>query len=174
MMRDCPANDCLLARIASLRETLRDPTTLADQRTEALMFLVHFVGDMHQPLHCADNHDKGGNALQVTLAGQATNLHSAWDTVLLGRIGSEEQLFPGLLEESGKHARKWRRGSVADWAEESHKAAQRKVYGKLPKAPPNMPVELNTSYETMATPVIRRQLEKGGARLAGILNEALQ
>jgi len=174
MARDCPAGDCVLARITGLRQTLRDPATSPAMRTEALMFLVHFVGDMHQPLHCADNHDKGGNTVRVTLAGQATNLHSAWDSGMLARIGSEEQLFSALSEESGRRAKKWRRGTVEDWAEESHQAAQRKVYGGLPKAPPDTPVELGARYEKMANPLIRKQLEKAGARLARLLNETLQ
>jgi nuclease S1 len=174
MARDCPGNDCVLARITSLRETLRDPATSPAVRAEALMFLVHFVGDIHQPLHCGDIQDKGGNAVRVTVAGQTTDLHRAWDSLLLGRIGSAEQLLPALSEESARHARKWRRGTVADWAEESHAAAQRKVYGKLPKAPPDAPARLDAAYERMANPVIRKQLEKGGARLARVLNETLQ
>jgi len=174
MPRDCPGNDCVLAKITDLRQTLRDPATSPALRTEALMFLVHFIGDMHQPLHCADNHDKGGNTVAVALAGQTTNLHSAWDSGLLGRIGSEEQLFPSLSKESRKRAKKWRQGTVEDWAEESHRAAQNKVYGKLPKAPPDTPVPLDAAYEKMANPLIREQLEKGGARLARFLNEALQ
>ena len=160
----------LQQRVAEL--SLR--TAAADDKAVAASWLIHLVGDMHQPLHCADNQDRGGNSVRVILAGQTTNLHSAWDTVLLGRIGSEEQLFPVLLEESGKHAKKWRRGSVADWAEESHTAAQQKVYGKLPKAVPSTPVDLDEHYEGMAGPLIRTQLEKAGARLAHVLIEALQ
>jgi len=108
------------------------------------------------------------------VAGQTTNLHSAWDSGLLGRIGSEEQLFPSLSKESRKRAKKWRQGTVEDWGEESHRAAQKKVYGKLPKAAPDTVVPLDAAYEKMANPLIREQLEKGGARLARFLNEALQ
>jgi nuclease S1 len=174
MARHCPAGDCVIARIRILREMLRDPATAPAARTEALMFLVHFVGDMHQPLHCGDNHDKGGNEVRVSLAGKITNLHSAWDHDLPGRIGSKEQLFHALSEESSTHARKWRRGMVEDWAEESHDLAKRKVYGKLPKASPDTPILLGAKYEKMANPVIRKQLAKAGARLARVLNEALQ
>jgi hypothetical protein len=172
--RDCPTDNCVLARINILRETLRDPATPAAARTEGLMFLIHFVGDMHQPLHCADNQDKGGNGVPVSLAGQRMNLHSAWDTGLLTRIGTEEELLPALLEESLKHAQKWRRGTVDDWAEEAHKSARRKVYGKLSKSANSNPVLLDAAYEAMAATLIRTQLEKAGVRLARVLNEALQ
>lgn len=174
MMRDCPKSDCVIAKIADLRKVLQDPATAPEQRTEALMFLVHFVGDMHQPLHCTDNHDRGGNDVQVQLAGRPSNLHSAWDSGLLGRIGNEEQLLPGLAKESAKRAKKWRKGTVEEWAEEAHKAGQKKVYGKLPKATPGTPVILDAAYEKSANSLIREQLEKAGARLARVLNEALQ
>src|SRR5687767_2752033 len=147
MMRHCPKGDCVIAKIADLRKLLQDPSTAPEQRAEALMFLVHFIGDMHQPLHCGDNHDRGGNDVAVQLAGRPSNLHSVWDSGLLGRIGTEEQLLPGLAKESAKRAKKWRKGTVEDWAGEAHKAAKKKVYGKLPKATPGTPFILHADYE---------------------------
>ena len=61
MERDCPKGDCVIAKIEEFRAALKDPATPAGSRREALMFIIHFVGDMHQPLHSADHHDRGGN-----------------------------------------------------------------------------------------------------------------
>jgi len=172
MARDCPKNDCILVKIADFRKALADPATPTAARREALMFLVHFVGDMHQPLHCADKRDRGGNDVKVLFFEKPSNLHSVWDSGLISRMAPEEQLFAELSPESQKHARKWAKGTVEDWAEESHKAAQKVVYGRLPKGE-SQPFLLDGTYERSAVPLIKAQIAKAGARLARVLNEAL-
>jgi len=174
MARDCPKNDCVLAKIADFRKALQDPSVSAGERREALMFLVHFIGDMHQPLHCADHRDRGGNSVRVDFFNRRSNLHSVWDSGLLGRMGSEDQLFPALSEESARHRKKWAKGTVEDWAEQAHKAAQKMVYGKLPKASGDSPLQLGADYERLADPLVKLQIEKAGARLAAVLNACLQ
>jgi len=174
MARDCPKGDCVLAKIEDLRKALKDPATGAVQRREALMFVVHFVGDMHQPLHCADNKDKGGNQVQVKFGDRPMNLHSLWDSGLLRKVPMDDALFAVWSTDSAKHARKWSKGTVYDWAEESHKAAQKMVYGKLPKVAAGTAEPIDAAYEKEADAVIRLQIEKAGARLARVLNEALQ
>ena len=174
MARDCPKGDCVVQQIAAQRIILAEPAATAVQRKEALMFIVHFVGDMHQPLHCSDNQDKGGNDVHVVLFDRPGNLHSAWDSGLLSRMGKEDDLFPALLEDARKHRKKWSKGTVADWAEQSHKAAQKIVYGKLPPEPKGTPEPLGASYEAAADPLIRTQIEKAGDRLARVLNETLK
>jgi hypothetical protein len=180
MARDCPQGDCVIQAIARFRAALQDPSTPPAGRKEALMFVVHFVGDMHQPLHCSDDRDKGGNEVRVTLGDRRqTNLHSAWDTGMLTRMGEEDELYPGMLKAARKNRRKWSQGTVESWAEESHQAAIDVVYGKLPVKPvagaPNAtPIHLDAAYEQAARPLIRMQIEKAGDRLARVLNEALK
>ncbi|MDR3701607.1 MAG: S1/P1 nuclease [Candidatus Sulfopaludibacter sp.] len=174
MARDCPKDDCVVAQIAIQRALMVNPSATAEQRKEALMFVVHFVGDMHQPLHCSDNKDKGGNDVHVVLFDRPGNLHSTWDSGLLSRMGKEDDLFPAMLKEAQKRRKKWSKGSVADWAEESHKAAQKTVYGKLPPEPKGTPEPLGAAYEAAADPVIRVQIEKAGDRLARVLNDTLK
>jgi len=173
MERDCPKGDCVIARIEDFEKKLADPATPANDRREALMFLIHFVGDMHQPLHSADNHDKGGNDVHVIFDGHPSNLHSVWDGGLLSRIGKEDQLFPEWSKESERHEKKFAKGTVEDWAEQSHRAAVKMVYGKLPKAAEGQPVTIDARYEAAADPLIRIQIERAGARLARLLNEAM-
>jgi hypothetical protein len=112
--------------------------------------------------------------VHVEFDGQPSNLHSVWDGGLLGRMGTEEQLFPALSQESARREKKFAKGTVEDWAEQSHKAAVKMVYGKLPKAAPGQPVVLDAAYEQAADPLIRLQIERAGARLARVLNEALR
>jgi hypothetical protein len=174
MARDCPKGDCVLAKIEDFRKALNDPAIAPATLREDLMFLIHFTGDMHQPLHCSDNKDKGGNDVHVEFAGRQSNLHSLWDSGLLGRMGTEEQLFGPLSKESARRARKWSKGTVEDWAEQSHKAAQKMVYGRLPKVAAGATIPIDAAYEKMADPLIREQIEKAGARLAAVLNAALR
>ena len=174
MERDCPKGACIVSELAVLQQTLRDSSASPEKRREALMFVIHFLGDLHQPLHCADRDDRGGNSVPVEYDGRRMNLHSAWDSGLLGHMGTEEQLFPALLEESRKHHKKWSKGTVSDWADEGHKIAKDVVYAKLPAAAAGTPVTLDAAYEQTADPQIRHQLEVAGARLAKVLNTALR
>ncbi len=174
MARDCPQDNCVVAQIAAERAVLKNREASEVERREALMFLVHFVGDMHQPLHSSDNKDKGGNDVHVVLFDRPGNLHSAWDSGLLSRMGTEDELFPALLAEARKNRRKFAKGSVADWAMDSHREAQQVVYGKLPPEPAGTPEPLGAEYQAAADPVIRLQIEKAGDRLARVLNETLK
>jgi hypothetical protein len=175
MARDCPKGDCILAKIEEFKKVVVDAAATAVERKEALMFLVHFVGDMHQPLHCSDNKDKGGNDVKLDFFGQPSNLHSVWDSGLLGRMGQEDALFTQYSKDlTEKNARKWGQGTVEAWAEQSHKAGQKVVYGKLPKAPPGEPVKVDAAYERVADAVIKAQIERAGARLAMLLNTTLR
>jgi hypothetical protein len=172
--RDCPKGACLVQKVEDFEVMLRDPNTPPEQRREALMFVIHLVGDMHQPLHDSNNNDKGGNDVHVTYDGRNTNLHSLWDSGLLGKMGKEDDLFPAYLQESERNAKKWGKGSVESWSEQSHKVSVKVAYGLLPKADTDAPVTITPAYEAQADPVIREQIEKGGARLARVLNEVLK
>jgi S1/P1 Nuclease len=174
LARDCAKEGCVVVKIAELRRLVHDPATPPEQRREALMFIIHFIGDMHQPLHCEDNNDRGGNSVQVQFFERRSNLHSVWDSGLLTRIGPEDQLFPDLSRESAAHARKYSKGTVTQWAEESHKTARKVVYAKLPKAAQGKPLTIDAAYEKAADPVVRHQIELAGARLAKVLNTELQ
>ena len=174
MARDCPKGDCVIKKIEDFEVVLHDPNSPPVQRREALMFLIHFVGDMHQPLHDSDNGDKGGNDVRVVYKGQPMNLHSLWDGGLLGNMGKEDELFPIYSADSAKHAKKWAKGSVESWSDQSHAEAVKITYGLLPKTDKGTPATITPEYEAKADPLIREQLEKAGARLARVLNDALK
>jgi hypothetical protein len=175
MDRDCKNGDCVVAKIEDLRKVLADPAAQPMARKEALMFLVHFIGDMHQPLHCSDNHDRGGNDTRLDFFGRNSNLHSVWDSGLLGRMAPESELFAAWSKDlSNSHAKKWGRGTVRDWAEQSHKAAVQVVYGKLRRDGSGGLTTITPEYEKFADPLIRQQIERAAARLAATLNATLK
>ena len=175
MKRDCLMGDCVIGKIEEFRKVWRDPATSRASRREALLFLVHFVGDLHQPLHCEDDDDQGGNKVPVWAWSRETNLHSLWDSGILEHMADEDSLFRTLsAAETPAHVQEWSGGMVEKWAEESFHLAQATVYGLLPHDQQDIAVSVPESYERAAEPVIEMQLEKAGARLAAILNESVR
>ena len=174
-----PADDCILDKIDEFRAELRSPTTGVEERRLALQFLLHLVGDLHQPLHAADDHDRGGNDVRVKGAGSsAGNLHHYWDSVFVERLGrSAEDVSRTLIAGISAHDRRaWSGGSPADWAQESFRIAREDVYGPLRvrAADPGGAITLDARYEADAVNIVTRQLQRAGLRLARLLNDALR
>jgi len=175
MARDCPKENCVIGKIVDFRNKWHDMSLSAESRREALLFLIHFVGDLHQPLHCENNEDRGGNDVPVLFLRAHTNLHALWDSGLLRDMEGEEHLLAALRQAiTPEEAAAWSSGTVEQWAEESFHAAQLTVYGLLPSAPAGRAAQLTELYEQMAQPVVQEQLEKAGVRLAAILNAGAQ
>ena len=183
--RDCkpdPDNgDCIVAELERLRNELRCAPTDAAKK-EALQFAVHFLGDIHQPLHTV-HEQVGGNAVDILvfmrgrtsdrgkLALESSNLHSVWDDLLISKLEWAWGSMVARLE------REWLKSSEATtpgidggtptaWAEETHKVAQ-----NIWKMTPSNHI-LDEDYLNKAKPIIERQLGVAGLRLARFLNEA--
>ena len=93
-----PAQDCAVDKVEEFEKELADPMTPQPERTLALVYLLHFIGDLHQPLHSSDNHDRGGNCVHISLGGtRTTNLHSYWDTTVVQALGSDPQMVADEL-----------------------------------------------------------------------------
>jgi hypothetical protein len=175
MARDCPKGACVVTKIEDFEKVVADPTATPVARKEALMFIVHFVGDMHQPLHSSDNKDKGGNDVKLDFFGKPSNLHSVWDSGFLGRMGTEDEMFARLNPDLTRgRMKKWGKGTVESWAGQIHKVAVKQTYGQLPKAAPGEQIHIDAKYEQMADALIKTELEKAGARLAFVLNSTLK
>jgi hypothetical protein len=168
--RDCPNARCIVAAIDHERLVLADPKASRNERAEALRFLIHFMGDLHQPLHDADNDDRGGNKRLVIFLGHETNLHKVWDGELIDSSGVDQETYfaelRGRMDSLDVTALE--RGTVADWAMEGHRIAARDAYGRIPRDG-----RLGRAYMETNRPVIDRQLIAAGVRLASVLNEAL-
>lgn len=168
-----------------------------DRRLDALRFLVHFVGDVHQPLHCAYRYnDLGGNLIPVhsfrgahfeidaaTPMDRLPNLHSVWDEYLVYELlnGLEPPILAAQLAEAitPEQRQQWTTGDPWEWALESHELARTRAYrfsdGKdvpFTWSRPGMDLT-RENYIDAAVPVVREQLQKAGVRLAHLLNTAL-
>src|SRR5579859_4378512 len=173
-----PAKDCVVNKIDEFAAELTNATTPRAERLLALKFLIHFIGDLHQPLHAADHHDRGGNCvLLAALQGQATNLHAYWDVDVVEALGHSpeqiaEKLDAGL---SGAEAKKGSGGRAADWAMESFEIARRDAYAlhDLPTCRHRGAVALSADYAAQARKDAATQLLKAGLRMAAVLNQAL-
>ena len=173
--RDCPDGDCVVAQIDRDTSILHDTALAKAVRAEALRFLIHFVGDIHQPLHCADNHDRGGNDVLVQVGGQATNLHAVWDRNVVEALGRNPDAVASRLEArlTPREVANWQRGSAAAWATEGFRIAKQAIYPRVGNGGrTDVPVLLGADYAWKMSPLAATQLEKAGVRLAAILNEA--
>ena len=177
-----PAEGDALEALNHYRDVLRDPrATLAEKQT-ALRFIVHLVGDLHQPLHVGKCCDKGGNDVKVTFFGKPTNLHAVWDSAL----PDEEQLsYSELAQKLERHLSDrqliaWWDVNPRDWISESGELRDTlyptaadmpkpKKGEKRKKTQPVLP-DLSYSYVYKFTPLMEQRLTQGGVRLAAYLN----
>ena len=161
--RDCPGGRCVVAAIERYARVLGDASRSDAERAEALRFLVHLVGDAHQPLHAGYRHDRGGNRYQVQLNGRGSNLHAVWDTPVLSsrRLGWQahaKALARPPLPRVG--------GTAAQWAEESCRATR--DAGIYPRGH-----RIDKAYLTRMRPLAERRVREAAARLATLLNRTL-
>ena len=167
--RDCAHGTCIIAAIASDRRVLATPSASPLDRAEALRFLIHFLGDLHQPLHVADDGDRGGNRRTVYLEGDSTNLHKVWDGEILEHQGVTAASYLDQLrrEMDTMDLAALEQGTIVDWAMEGHRLAAERAY-RLPRSG-----QLGGSYLEASRPVIDHALIAAGVRLAKVLNETL-
>jgi hypothetical protein len=174
--RDCPNDACVVAQVQRDAAIVGDRTLAQPVRAEALRFLIHFVGDLHQPFHAGDNHDRGGNEVRVVLNGENKNLHAVWDTAVVEALGDDPGTVAPALEGqiTVEEKRQWSQGSVVDWANQSFQIAKTKIYATLPgSGGTDAPVILLPDYPHREADVTRTQLERAGVRLATLLNKEL-
>jgi hypothetical protein len=194
------ATNCIVAKLPAFVAILADKSKTDDERGFALAFVVHLVGDLHQPLHAEDDHDKGGNDVKFTWRGGATqtNLHTVWDSTLIDEhfhlpvahkdpdpnknykvdlapaAQAEKTLDPAACADKRDS---WvKPGVTRDMAGAVRDWANQShqlaaaVYANLPAG---YPAGWEDGYARYADPVIACQLERAGARLAQVLREAL-
>jgi hypothetical protein len=173
---DGPVQACVFDKIEQFAAELADPRTDPEERVIALKFVLHLVGDLHQPLHAADDHDAGGNRKQVVADGfQPGNLHHFWDVEFVERLGTDPREVAASIVAgiSDDQRREWSQGTPAEWVMESFGLSRDHAYGLLP-VPSNRGVYvLDDRYIEAAVQDVRLQLGRAGVRLAVVLNKAL-
>ena len=166
--RDCPGGNCIIAAINRNFLVVSDRKRSDAERREALKFLVHFVGDVHQPLHAGDRPDKGGNEFQVSYRREGWNLHSTWDSLIIRERGLDPVLYASTLRRQPPLPRDPTRSSqtpALDWALESCRIV---AHGTLY---PSKHV-IDDAYLDLHRPLVEQRLRQAGSRLAARLNYA--
>ena len=168
-----PAEGSVVAKVDDFKRILADPSTPREERIQALKFLIHFVQDLHQPVHVGHRDDKGGNDLQVQFFNKGSNLPSVWDSGLREHEGRTESEYVATLESriTPKLASAWTKGSTRDWADESLQAAK-KAY-RVPGTENELKngAKLGQPYQDANIATAERRVLQAGVRLASILNE---
>lgn len=168
--RDCANGECVTEIIPRYEKILRDTSASVEKRKEALMYLVHFVADAHQPLHLGNEEDKGGNNVSLNFSGRTTNLHALWDSDLIHHykkaslVKYAHKLNRKIHEQD---ALRWTQSQVVDWTNESRSLALDFAYS------PMLTAEVPMSYVLRSKAIIENQLCRAGVRLAHLLNRSL-
>ena len=146
------------------------------KRAIALKFLVHFVGDVHQPLHVGRGGDLGGNRVTVHSFGESSNLHSVWDSGLIESEKLSFTEFADFIDHASDATRaEWQQTTCIDWMNESFDLRDQ-VYSLNDlsgHADRDGRLNLSYAYAYQAMPTIRERLAQGGVRLAALLNAIL-
>ena len=162
--RDCRDGECVVAGISKYSAILANRSNSSAERAQALAFVVHFVADVHQPLHAGYRHDAGGNDFQVHWRGQGTSLHRIWDSAMLDDAHLSTAAYTRKLQaertpvESG--------ATPAEWAGESCRIDR--DGGVYPATH-----FIDEGYMQRERPIAERRLRQAGARLAALLNRDL-
>lgn len=182
---DCADSMCVYGAILNFTEQVTSAS--GTQQLDALKFVTHFVGDIHQPLHCGFLADHGGNDITGYFLDTYTNLHAVWDAgIIANRIttsfaGDQDSYVTYLLKQIAgpwaANATEWAScttpGSstcVNEWANESAGLACTKAYVDQTGAHIASDFSLGSAYYKFTLPVVEMQLAKGGVRLANLLN----
>jgi hypothetical protein len=177
---NCPDGNCVTAQIPKQLAIVADRSASPAARAQALAFVVHFVGDVHQPLHIGSKNDFGGNAVLAAFGAKSPdrmNLHRIWDSDLAERALTEPPAVTTRI--SAETRRAHARGDVADWARESWELSRTIAYPNLRDFPDTCPARstvralVDAPYVAAATPVVKTQVARAGVRLAMLLNGAL-
>ena len=145
-------------------DMLENESTLEKDKLFYLKLLIHFVGDIHQPMHIGRYDDRGGNRLNVKWFGRNTNLHRLWDSDMINSYGMSYSELARNLPTPEKLEIKFERDDLIDWVNDIH-SYTRNIYKGVSNDD-----RLGYEYQYKNFPTIRELILKGGMRLAAILN----
>lgn len=152
--------------ILKTEASLKDRNLSPDEKNEALKYLIHLVGDAHQPMHISRKEDKGGNTIQVRFDDKGTNLHSLWDSKLIDHEGlSEADIARTYDVATPAQIKQWQSDSPMEWIWESYQLSS-ELYAQVKPGQ-----NIDEAYYQKYIPVIRKRIDQAGIRLAGELNK---
>ena len=161
--------DNIYTAILKAEANLRDQSLNANQKSEALKFLIHFVGDAHQPMHVSREEDKGGNTIQLRYEGKGTNMHSLWDSKLIDHEGlNNAEMSKQYDLATAVEIKKWQSDSPMQWLWESYQISSA-LYKDIKPGQ-----TIDEVYYKKSISIIRQRVAQAGIRLAGELNRLLK
>lgn len=161
-------NNIYHALIAQMQK-LQQKSTSRQEKAIALKFVMHLVGDLHQPMHVSRAEDKGGNTVQLNFANKGTNLHSLWDSKLLAYTGlNEEEMAEKCKNIPPQLVRKWQSDPIIQWIWESYQISSA-LYTEVADMKSR---KIDRPYYDKHIPTIEKRLQQASVRLAGLLNTA--
>jgi hypothetical protein len=159
--------DNVYSAVLKQEKLLTDKDTPREKKIEALKYIVHFVGDLHQPMHISRAEDQGGNKIQLNYDDKGTNLHSLWDTRLIEHQGlNYEQLAAKYGDVPAEQAKEWQHAPLITWMWESYQISS-KLYAEVDQMKDR---KIDSTYYAQHIPVIDVRIQQAGLRLAGMLN----
>jgi hypothetical protein len=174
--KNCSGLNCVSAQVERNQRILADESLPDAVRVEALTFLVHFIGDIHMPLHSGDLADRGGNDREADYGiVPGLNLHWVWDGPLAERAISEDP--PIVRRYSAEERAELAGGNAADWGRESWQISRDFIYPQVFGCDPcegELPEEVALSQEVLdrSIPIARRRVLQAGLRMAEYLDTA--
>jgi hypothetical protein len=154
------------ASILQLERNLANPAKSKAEKAVDLKYLIHLVGDIHQPMHVSHTSDRGGTDIHVTYNGGATNLHEVWDDAIIGETHLNYlQLAKTYDDATPEQIKQWQSDALISWAWESYQLSEQ-IYAETAKKP-----YFDHTYYLKYIPVVHQRLLQGGVRLAGLLNQ---
>jgi len=174
--RLCSPGGCVVRKVEDFERVLSDPRASRAEKQQALRFLIHFIQDLHRPLHVGDTGSRGDNLVQVRFFDIGSNLHRVWDTQIIDWHSTDEGTWLGELNAlaTPQMAAAWSKGSVEDWATES--LAEARLAYCLPGTGKLIPsgTKLGEEYYRFALPIIQLRLAQSAVRLAATINWILE
>ncbi|WP_419212241.1 S1/P1 nuclease [Maribacter sp. X9] len=163
------ASGDLIQGVNKCLSIIKDEHSSRSDKVFYLKLLIHLIGDLHQPMHVGRLEDKGGNDIQLQWFGEGTNLHRLWDSNMINDNGmSFTELASEVPDLSKQQVNYLQSGTLLDWVEESHLLAN-KIYDSV-----EVGEKLGYRYSYDWWDTVDSQLQKGGIRLAKVLNEVFQ
>jgi hypothetical protein len=166
--KNCRGGRCVVAAIGKYVAQLGDRSASDRDRADALAFVIHFVGDIHQPLHAGWGDDRGGNDVQLRIGRKGSNLHALWDDTLArsAQLRVREHADKLLASPLRASQLQWSDAAPAAWAEESCRAIAGGVYPTSP--------DISAADMARMLPLAEDRIELAGRRLAAVLNAVLR
>jgi len=166
---NCKEGLCVVGGIERFSKELADLSLPLERRRDALKFVVHFVGDIHQPLHAGFAFDRGGNDFQISIQREGWNLHSVWDSLIIDSLKIDAQSYLTRLDQQALTSESSQIVAISapsNWAEESCQIMQRADF-----YPPRH--KITGRYLEAKRPQADQRLKLAGERLASLLNQIL-